>query len=193
MLKLSNREKILCEGLQLVHEAGFGAATVRDIVRAAGVPQGSFTSQFASKEAFGLEILDRYFDRVNHMMGVTLRDAEKPPLDRLRAYIRAYIGVMDEESLARGSLFGNFSAELSGQSEPVRERLTAMFDVMRLAIGECLTAAVATGEVRADLDIAAVASFVLSSLEGALLVTKADRDTLSLVAFERILFGSVLR
>jgi TetR/AcrR family transcriptional regulator, transcriptional repressor for nem operon len=60
MSRPSNKEKLLTDGLRLVHERGFGASSVRDITQAAGVPQGSFTNHFASKEAFGLEILERY-------------------------------------------------------------------------------------------------------------------------------------
>ena len=63
MNKLSNRDKILAEGMRLVLERGFFGASVRDIVDAADVPQGSFTNHFTSKEAFGLEILNIYFDR----------------------------------------------------------------------------------------------------------------------------------
>jgi AcrR family transcriptional regulator len=62
MPKLSNRQKILKEGLRLVHERGFAGAAVRDIVKGAGVSQGSFTDHFDSKEAFGLEVLDIYFE-----------------------------------------------------------------------------------------------------------------------------------
>ena len=58
MPKPSNREKILTEGMRVVHEHGFAGASVRDIVQAAGVPQGSFTNHFASKEAFGLEVIE---------------------------------------------------------------------------------------------------------------------------------------
>ena len=57
MPRPSHRAKILSEGLQVVHERGFGGASVRDIVHAAGVPQGSFTNHFTSKEAFGLEVM----------------------------------------------------------------------------------------------------------------------------------------
>src|SRR6267378_8526978 len=67
MSKPSNRDKILTEGLRVVHERGFAGASVRDIVEAAKVPQGSFTNHFASKEAFCLEILDLYFKDVRSM------------------------------------------------------------------------------------------------------------------------------
>ena len=47
MGKPSNREKILTKGLRVVHERGFAGASVRDIVEAAKVPQGSFNQQDA--------------------------------------------------------------------------------------------------------------------------------------------------
>ena len=85
MPKPSNREMILTEGLRVVLERGFCGASVRDVVHAAGVPQGSFTNHFASKEAFGLEILDLYFAQVRDGIRKTLRNDALPPLDRLRA------------------------------------------------------------------------------------------------------------
>ena len=82
MAKIGNREKILCEGLKVVHARGFAGASVRDIVEAAGVPQGSFTNHFVSKEAFGLEILDRYFANSRVLMQETLLDLSRRPLAR---------------------------------------------------------------------------------------------------------------
>ena len=61
MQKQTNRDKLLANGLRVVHQRGLAGASVRDIVEAAGVPQGSFSNHFASKEAFGVEILDLYF------------------------------------------------------------------------------------------------------------------------------------
>src|ERR1700684_2036189 len=87
MSKLSNRERILTEGLRVVHERGFANASVRDIVQAAGVPQGSFTNHFASKEAFGLEIIDIYSENTRRNIAATLRNDALDPLERLAAYI----------------------------------------------------------------------------------------------------------
>src|ERR1700722_4239397 len=87
MPKPSNRDKILTSGLRVVHEHGYAGASVRDIVQAAGVPQGSFTNHFASKEAFGLEILELYFANGREIIGETLRNDALPPLHRLGAWI----------------------------------------------------------------------------------------------------------
>src|SRR6478672_6206097 len=111
MPRPSMREKILTEGLRVVHERGFAGASVRDIVQAAGVPQGSFTNHFTSKEAFGLEILDLYFARGCEVMGQTLRNDELSPLQRLDAYVEATRAHLNEDSMRNGCLFGNFTAE----------------------------------------------------------------------------------
>src|SRR3954468_24751129 len=89
MGKISNRDRLLSEGLKVVHVHGYAGASVRDIVQAAGVPQGSFTNHFVSKEAFGLEVIDLYFARSRENIARTLRNDALPPLQRLRAYIEA--------------------------------------------------------------------------------------------------------
>jgi TetR/AcrR family transcriptional repressor of nem operon len=83
MSRPSHRGKILAEGLKVVHERGFAGASVRDIVQAAGVPQGSFTNHFASKEAFGLEILEMYFANSLEVVRDTLRNDALAPLKHL--------------------------------------------------------------------------------------------------------------
>jgi len=140
MTKPSNRERILAAGLRVVHAHGYAGASVRDIVEAAGVPQGSFTNHFTSKEAFGLEILDLYFARGCEVMGQTLRNDELSPLQRLDAYVEATRAHLNEDSMRNGCLFGNFTAEASDHSEPIRQRLVAIFAQVQGAIADCLKA-----------------------------------------------------
>src|SRR3954468_16640364 len=99
MGKISNRDRLLSEGLKVVHVHGYAGASVRDIVQAAGVPQGSFTNHFTSKEAFGLEILDLYFARGCELMERTLRNEELLPLQRLSAYVEATRAHLDEDRM----------------------------------------------------------------------------------------------
>jgi len=192
MAKTSNRERILTEGLRVVHERGFANASVRDIVHAAGVPQGSFTNHFASKEAFGVEILDLYYANSRRTIAETLRNDARPPLERLAAYIDTTKDRLNRDSMKNGCLFGNFTAEASEYSEPIRTRVVEIFAETRAAVAYCLRAAVAAGEVGPRLDCDEVAGFVVSSLQGAILLSKAHRSPEPIERFKRILFGSVL-
>jgi TetR/AcrR family transcriptional repressor of nem operon len=193
MPKPSNREKILTKGLRVVHERGFAGASVRDIVQAAGVPQGSFTNHFASKEAFGLEILDLYFASGRAVIDETLRNDALPPLRRLEAWIDANKDRLSQDGMRNGCLFGNFTAEASEHSEVIRRRLVEIFAEVQQSVAYCLRAAVAAGELPAGTECDDIAGFVVSSLQGANLLAKAQRSPVPVERFKQVLFSKILR
>lgn len=193
MIKQSNRDKLLKAGLRVVHERGFASASVRDIVKAAGVPQGSFTNHFESKEAFGLEVIDLYFARIRALMAETLLNETRPPLARLAAYIDANQESLCRDDLKLGCLVGNFTAETGAHSDAVRDKLNGTFVELQQALSACLRAAAAAGEITADTDCDEVAGFIMSSMQGATLLAKATRSKAPVERFKRILFTDVLR
>jgi TetR/AcrR family transcriptional repressor of nem operon len=188
MGKISNRDKILTEGLRVVHERGFSGASVRDIVQAAGVPQGSFTNHFVSKEAFGLEILELYLANSRALMRDTLRNDNLAPLERLGLYLDANRARLHRNDMRCGCLFGNFTAEACEHSETIRLRLVDIFAEVQDSIAYCLHAAVAAGDVSPSLNCHEFAGFVVSSLQGATLLAKAQRSAVPLESCKKILF-----
>ena len=192
MRRISNKDKILANGLQVVLERGYVGASVRDIVEAAGVPQGSFTNHFASKEAFSLEILDRYFANSRAVMAETLRNEALPPLKRLRAYIDASIGAIRNHGTKNGCLVGNFAAEASDHSEIIRKRVSVIYSEVRAAMTDCLRAAVKDGELPKNFKTGEVATFIVTGLQGAWLVSKVERDLAFAENFKKTLFSTVL-
>jgi TetR/AcrR family transcriptional repressor of nem operon len=191
--KPSHREKILTEGLRVVHERGFAGASVRDIVQAAGVPQGSFTNHFASKEAFCLEILDLYFKDVRATIQRTLRNDSLPPLKRLRAYIDAQIKYLNRIGWRNGCLIGNFSAEAGEHSEVIRKRLVEIYEEMRQSVAYCLRAAVKLGELPRKTECDELAGFLIASLQGAILQSKTERNSVPTERFKHLIFSTLLR
>jgi TetR/AcrR family transcriptional repressor of nem operon len=192
MSRVSNKDRLLDHGLKVVLERGYVGASVRDIVEAAGVPQGSFTNHFASKEAFSLEILDRYFANSRLMMADTLRNDALPPLKRLRAYIDASIAAIKNHGTKNGCLVGNFAAEASDHSEIVRKRVSVIYAEVREAVTDCLKAAVKDGELPKNLKTGEIATFIVTGLQGAWLVSKVERDLAFAENFKKILFSHVL-
>ena len=192
MARESHRDKLLGEGLRVVHRQGFGGASVRDIVQAAGVPQGSFTNHFASKRQFGLEVLELYFAKAQELVVATLRNDELAPLQRLRAYLDANIEFMKRYEMRNGCLFGNFSAE-ANSDDTIRARLAEMLDDLQQSFAYCLKAAVRSGELPKGFKSNEIAAFILSSLQGAFLISKAQRDIAPMERFRQVLFSTILR
>ena len=192
MPKPSHRDKLLQEGLKVVLAQGYSGASVRDIVRAAGVPQGSFTNHFTSKETFAQEVLDLYFAMVRSNVEKTLRNDSLAPLRRLRAWIDLQIAFLKNGDCRTGCLIGNFSIEASDQSELIRKRLTEIVRDITESLTYCLKAGVDAGELSASTDVREMASFLYSSLQGAILQSKVEQGIKPLERFKRVLFSQIL-
>lgn len=176
MSKLSNREKIIIEGLRVVHEYGYTGASVRDISRAAGVPLGSFTNHFSSKEAFGLEILDRYHLNNIAIMEALLGDKSKSIKERLNLYFDHILKNLMGPDLRSGCLVGNLCAEVANQSDVLRVHLAGMLEEMRRAMYALLDEGMASGELPAGLNTEKACGFICCSVQGAILVSKVLRS-----------------
>jgi TetR/AcrR family transcriptional repressor of nem operon len=163
---------------------------VQDITDAAGVPKGSFYNHFESKEALGLEALERYWQGALGNLEM-LKDERMAPLARLKAYFRGLNDLGRRLKYRPGCMIGNLSIEMSDQSPAMREHLASILARWSRAIEACVKEAQADGSLRSDVDAKSLAAFMLNSWEGAVLRTKVDRNDAAFVAFEKIVFGSL--
>ena len=193
MPKPSHREKLLEAGFDVVLERGYCGASVRDIVHAAGAPQGSFTNHFASKDAFCLEVLDRYFAMVEENIRLTLRNDTASPLARLEEWLDIQMRFLKTAGMRNGCLIGNFSAEAGEHSEPIRRRLSEIYREIHRSVEYCLEAAVKAGELHASADCDELAHFLYAALHGAILQSKVEHSPAPLKRFKKTLFAVVLR
>lgn len=83
---LHTRDNLIRTGMRMLHEAGYGATGIKDIVDEAQVPKWSFYNYFQSKEAFGKEVVDSSFGGSLDEVRTRLCDSRVPPLRRLRNY-----------------------------------------------------------------------------------------------------------
>lgn len=187
MARSSLRENLLEAGVALLHERGFSATGVRDIMEAAGAPLGSFTNHFRSKEAFALAVLDRYFERLSALMDATLRDARLAPLDRLDAYFTQIDRLARPVGWGHGCMVANFGLEMPALSEAIRLRLVDVLQALTEPFAGALRAGQASGNVRSDCDADDLAMLVLSGWHGAVLRAKVERSGAPLSRYWRTL------
>ena len=178
--------------MQVLHERGFAGSSVRDVIQAAGVPQGSFTNHFASKEAFGVEVLNAYYLQCSGLTQETLRNDDLSPLLRLRQWVDGMLGVMNKDGEWNGCMLGNFGTEHSEGTDRLQERVREIFLDLQSQIAYCVKAAVKRGELPKQTDVGGMASFIHSSLEGAVLTARAVRSRKPMEVFRKILFDAVL-
>lgn len=187
MARQSLREQLLESGVQTLHRVGFGAASVRDITQAAGVPLGTFTNHFASKEQFAVAVLERYSDRLVARTDATLRNPELEPRRRLDAYFDVIEDAFRAADWRFGCLIPNMALELSEHSEPLRELLLTTLAEQRGLFAEALSEtefASGSSNPQETLDRAGV---IQAAWHGTLMQMKVERNAEPIRRFRRVL------
>lgn len=192
MARHSNKQAILDAGLRVMFRQGFHGTAVRDVVAAAGVPQGSFTNHFPSKEQFAGEVLARYFDHVKQMVESSLGNRGLRPRERLERYLDGIVERLAADGYARGCLIGDLSNEITQTSDPIRQQLHGLFEQWIDPFAECIAEGQAIGEFDKRFEARELAEFFLASWQGAILRMKVERSVAPLLRFRKIVFSNVL-
>jgi len=193
MARHSLRDTILDAGLKVMFRSGYNGSSVRDIVAAAGAPQGSFTNHFRSKEEFAGAVLDRYVAPVKGLVADALGDASLTSRARLKRYFDIITGRLEADQWSRGCLIGDLSLEAPFHSEALRTRLAEIFQEWRTPFAACIAEAQAAGEIASGSDPTDLADFLLASWQGAILRMKVERSPAALERFKTIAFQTVLK
>lgn len=192
MGRQSFRERIISSGMQTVHKRGFATVGLREITAEAGVAQGSFTNHFASKEEFGLAILDLYFDQALHTVDATLGAGDKGAVEKLRSYFEAITELLEAVEWRYGCLVGNMGLEAAEHSEAIRLRLSEIFGELVLRFAEIVREGQDEEQIPKTYEPEELAAVLLEGWHGAMLRMKIERNRASLDRFMRFTFPALL-
>lgn len=193
MIKKDTKAHILEMGAQIVHQKGFYATGIQEVLNAAGVPKGSFYFYFKSKEEFGLQLIDYFSNFLLSKMDELLNAENVAPLDKLWNYFEWFRIYFEQNDFTGGCPIGNLAQEMGDLNDSFREKLKSVFDKMKTNIARCLEETRQQGDLHPDLDIFNLSDFIVSSWQGALLQMKVMKNTAPVRNFERILFDSLLK
>lgn len=169
------RTQILDAAALLIAEHGFAQTSVDDVIRESKLSGKShFYHYFKSKEQLGYEVLNRQFERFAERGLAILREPMIDPLERLNLFIDSLIALQLERGHRGGSPFGKLAAEMADAHEGFRTRIDIVFGRWASQIEALLW------EARPHLvegtDAARLARFIIAALEGAMLVSRVQRD-----------------
>jgi TetR/AcrR family transcriptional repressor of nem operon len=190
--KPDTRNNLVQAGLRMIHAEGYAATGIQSIVEGADTPKGSFYTYFASKEAFGAEVIDEYSERGQIKLRDFLCNPEIAPLARLEAYFDDRIEAFRASNYARGCLMGNFSAEAADHSTLIREHLVKHFEAWSSLFEKCISEAQDQGTIDRQFPAASLARFIFNSWEGTLLRMRVEKSDAPLFEFKEIVFGKIL-
>jgi AcrR family transcriptional regulator len=126
----SQRERLLEAAVRVVAEKGYGATTVADLTREAGISRTTFYGMFEDKEACFLAAYDNLVDALVKRVAAAYEAEERWP-DRARAGLAALLEALAEEpEIARLALVDAGAAGPAAQRRyrAALQRLTPLFE-----------------------------------------------------------------
>lgn len=172
----NTRLKILKAAFEEIHRQGYQGMRVDQVLNKTGLKKGALYHHFSSKQALGYAVLEELIEkRIEEIWITPLQDLDDPLTGIQMLY--QHIGeTWDDEFLFLGCPLNNLAQEMSPIDDGFRKRIEGFFQYWRDAIADALQRGQQQGVVDSSIDCQNSAMFILVTMEGALGMTKNQRD-----------------
>lgn len=172
--QLSTRERIVESAMELFALQGYGNTGLAEVARAAGAQPGSIYHFFPTKEDLLAAVLERRYELLWPVVMQPIWDRVDDPIERVFALMDGYRKMLRMTEFAHGCPIGNLAIELSESHPNTRPLLAKNFDNWLRYVAECFEAA--RDRLPADADPKHLANFVLTTMEGAVMLARTYRN-----------------
>ncbi|CAA9399330.1 MAG: Transcriptional regulator, AcrR family [uncultured Rubrobacteraceae bacterium] len=172
-------ERVLERAMELFWRRGYEATSLRELLEAMGIGQGSFYGTFGDKHALFLAALDRYREAAEADAVATLEDGS--PKEAIRAVFGGMVDVLaGQEEPRRGCFLANSAVELAPHDAEVGVRISRYVRRLEDTFERTIRRGQATDEIDARRDPRTLARSLVNNSLGlrVLARTGTDRRTL---------------
>jgi TetR/AcrR family transcriptional regulator, transcriptional repressor for nem operon len=173
------REKILREAAALFNQYGYSGSSMSDIMRVTGLQKGGIYNHFKSKDELALQAFDFAAECMRRQYLGALK-GKHHAIDRLKAVISLFSTFAENPPIPGGCPLLNTAVESDDTHPALRERVQIAMDGWRALICKIINKGIAKGEVQKNVEADAVATIVISTLEGAIMMSKLYGDPIHL-------------
>ena len=173
----ASRERIVERAAELFAERGIAATSVDEVLAAAGAGKGQFYHYFSGRDELAAAAVGYRCAQV--VAGLTAALGDISSLAALEQVLAAFIDDFERTGLP-GCPIGTLSTEIAGHNEAARRQAAAGFDAWERLLADALERMRERGELRADATPARLATGLLASIEGGMVLSQARKDLSSL-------------
>lgn len=171
---MDTRTRLVLAAMRLFAEKGYGSTSVADILKEGDANPGSLYHYFPTKQDVLLAVLEAYRDGIEPMLLAPAWNGIEDPIERIFALLGAYRAMLERTDCLYGCPIGSLALELHEPDPPVRELLAVNFEGWIGHVERCLEEA--TDRLPSSTNKRALAGFVLTVMEGAVMQARTQRS-----------------
>ncbi|MBZ0308425.1 MAG: TetR/AcrR family transcriptional regulator [Anaerolineae bacterium] len=169
------RQHILEQAAQVFSLRGYFATSFSDLIEATGLEKGGIYNHFGSKDELALAVFDYSIQQVRQRSREILVN-QSHTLDRLRGVAQVFRSLIDHPILAGGCPVLNTAVEADDTHPALRKRAQEAMDEWRSYIVRTVRKGIERKEIRAEVEGETLATVMLATLEGGVMMTKLYGD-----------------
>lgn len=164
--KTFDRDATLDKAMALFWQHGFDATSLSDLVAATGAKAPTLYAEFTNKEGLFRAVVERYNEKFAGQRKTALVCPECTVSEGIEKYFRSTAACFTDKEKPAGCFYICTSTALSAESGEVADMLRARYDGQERDLNAFLQDRVAAGELNANTDVAALASWLSCMLQG---------------------------
>jgi len=162
---------------ELFAERGIAAVSVDEVLTAAGAGKGQFYHYFHGRDQLAAAAVGHRCAQVVAGLAEALGDVSS--LAGLEEALAGFAAGFEQAGMP-GCPIGTLATEVAGRNEAARVQAASGFDAWERLLAEALERMRQHGELRADASPATLATGLLASIEGGMVLSQARKDMASL-------------
>ncbi|WP_284641349.1 TetR/AcrR family transcriptional regulator [Paenibacillus silviterrae] len=163
--------RIIAQSAELLNRKGYLHAPVSEIMEATGLKKGGIYNHFESKEDLAREALSYAVQLLGHRLKEAL-SAEGTVTEKVLRFMQVSQELLLGVPIPGGCPVMNAAVEADDTSPELRELAKQAMDRMVSMVQRTLQDGIASGELKPELDTEALASVIVATMEGALMMSR---------------------
>src|SRR5690242_8207826 len=173
----ASRDRIVERAAELIAERGVAATSLDEVLAAAGAGKSQLYHYFSGRDELVAAAVGLRCAQV--LAGLTQALGSVASLAELEEALAGFAAGFEQLGMP-GCPIGSLACEVAERNEDARLRTAAAFDAWEALFADALERMREQGELRADASPAVLATALLASLEGGMVLSQARKDPASL-------------
>jgi AcrR family transcriptional regulator len=173
----ASRERIVERAAELFAARGVAATSVDEVLAAAGAGKGQFYHYFRGRDELAAAAVGHRCVQV--VAGLTQALGDVSSLAGLEQTLAGFVAGFEQQGMP-GCPIGTLATEVAGRNEEARKQAAAGFDAWERLLADALERMRQRGELRPEAAPAVLATGLLASIEGGMVLSQARQDMTSL-------------
>jgi AcrR family transcriptional regulator len=173
-MKNDTRDRLIEAARDLFQKQGYASTGIAQILQQADAGSGSLYYFFPTKEDLLLAVLEWYKANLMPVVVQPVFDRISDPIERIFGILAGYRQALEMTNCEFGCPIGNLALELANSHPQAAKLLAENFTGWRKVIEQCL--AEAAGRLPVNLERTQLATTILVTMEGAVMLARTYKD-----------------